>query len=142
MVKHAQLYKNVILSGQRFLTDKVRSLSTVSALESLQNQVGKAVRAVPQSTASPVVPIELGWKPIQLVIDHSILRFFLRVTNPEFKGSALVRLCMDWNICHGATRYISNLSSMLASYGLTIANLPSITITTVRLTPFPRMTAV
>ena len=126
MVKRAQIYKNVILSGRRFLTDKVRSLSTVwcslavpgflyavdvvpvpvdvvSALDSIQNQVGKAVLAVPQSTASPVVPIELGWKPIQLVIDHSILRFFLRATNPNFKGSALVRLCMDWNIRHGAT---------------------------------------
>ena len=148
MVKRAQLYKNVILSGRRFLPDKVRSLSTVwcslavpgflyavdvvpvpvdvvSALDSIQNQVGKAVLAVPQSTASPVVPIELGWKPIQLMIDHSILRFFLRVTDPNFKGSALVRLCMDWNIRHGTTRYISNLSSMLASYGLTFINLPS-----------------
>ena len=34
---------------------------------------------------------------------------------------------MDRNIRHGATRYISNLSSMLAPYGLTIATLPSLT---------------
>ena len=100
--------------------------TVVSALESILNQVGKAVLAVPQSMASPVVPLELGWKPIQLLIDHSILRFFLRVTNPGFQGIALVRSCMDWNLRHGATEYISNLSSMLDPYGLTVTDLPSL----------------
>ena len=60
----------------------------------IQNQIGKAILGIPQSSANAVVQVELGWKPIRLLIERSNLKFYQRVNNTEFKGSELVSACI------------------------------------------------
>ena len=49
------------------------SPSAISLLEVIQNQVEKAIFGVPQSTANPMVCSDLGWKPVQMLVDEFIL---------------------------------------------------------------------
>ena len=87
------MYKNVILSTGNFLPDKVKSLSTIwrskalpgllyaadvipvsediiHGLETIQQQVGKSILGIPQSSANPIVNLELGWQPIQFLLEE------------------------------------------------------------------------
>ena len=98
MISKAKMYNNVILRTSHHLLDNISSASAVwqnisipgilyatdaipisklvvDELEVLQNQVGKTLLVVPQSTANTVVQVELGWKPIKLLIGLSKLRF-------------------------------------------------------------------
>lgn len=121
MVNRAKMYKNVILRTSHQLLDNISSASAVwlniailgilyamdaipifksvvEESEVLQNQVGKALLGVPQSTAKAVVQVELGWKPIRLLIKLSKLRFLQRVMDKNFRGSQLLKACMNWNL--------------------------------------------
>ena len=92
MLKRAKMYKNVILSTKKFLPDKEKSQSMIwhslalpgllyvadviqisediiHGLETIQQQVRKSILGIPQSYANPVVNLELGWKPIQLLLE-------------------------------------------------------------------------
>ena len=43
--------------------ERMPSSAVIQEIEIIQNQVGKALLRVPQSTANIVVLVELGWKP-------------------------------------------------------------------------------
>jgi len=43
--------------------------TSITELEIIQNQIGKSLLAVPQSSANTVIQVELGWKPIRLLIE-------------------------------------------------------------------------
>ena len=99
MLSKAKCFKNVILRSRHTLLDNVSAASAmwrnitiprilfatdavsisnmvIEELEIVQNQVGKALLGVPQSTAaSTVVQVELGWKSIRLLIELTKLRF-------------------------------------------------------------------
>ena len=53
----------------------------ISELEVIQNKIGKSLRGVPQSSANTVVQVELGWKPIRLLIELNKLRFLLKASS-------------------------------------------------------------
>ena len=84
MISHATMYKNVILRAHYSLVDNILSSSAIwqniaitsilygthaipvssaviQEIEIIQNQVGKALLGVPQSTANVVIQSELGW---------------------------------------------------------------------------------
>ena len=146
MLKRAKMYKNVILSTGNFLPDKVKSLSTIwrsialpgllyaadvipvsddiiHGLETIQQQVGKSILGIPQSSANPIVNLEMGWKPIQLLLEESVVRFYQRAHDPEFKGSHLVQSCMEWNKTHGETMYIQYLNKLINRHNLSLDTL-------------------
>ena len=140
MVNKAKMYKNVILRMTHYLLDNIFSVSAVwqniaipgilyatdaipisklvvDELEVLQNQVGKALLGVPQSTANTVVQVELGWKPIKLLIELNKLRFLQRVMADDFVGSQLLKACMNWNLADNNSFYTKNLMTFLSQYG-------------------------
>ena len=96
----------------------------ISSFEVIQNQVGKAVLGVHQSTANPVVNVELSWKPVQLLVGKAVVHFFLQVSIPTFKGSNLVTSCMAWTLSSPKGPYLSYLLRLARSYGVLLANLP------------------
>ena len=149
MLKRAKMYKNVILSTGSFLPDKIKSLSTiwrtvalpgllyaadvipvsediVHGLEIIQQQIGKSILGIPQSSANPVVNLEPGWKPIQLLLEESVIRFYQPVHDSEFKGSHLVQSCMEWNKSHGDTMYIQYLNKLINHHNLRLDTLKSL----------------
>ena len=81
------------------------SRSTTQDINLIQTQLGKAILKLPQSTANPVVQVELGWQPIQLLIAAAKLRFLKQVSSPSFLGSTLVSSCMTWNKENQGTLY-------------------------------------
>ena len=89
------------------------SKNVIQELESIQLRVGKSTLGVPKSTANPFVYLELGWKPIRLHLEESLLRFYKRVNSTTFKGSQLVNSCMEWNIINNNTKYMKYLTSMM-----------------------------
>ena len=64
--------------------------ASITELEVIQNQIGKSLLGIPQSSANTVVQVELGWKLVRLLIELNKLRFFHRVNNPDFAGSAVI----------------------------------------------------
>ena len=113
MLSRAKCYKNVILRSRHSLLDNVSAASAmwkniaipgilyatdaipisnivIEELEVVQNQIGKALLGVPQSSANTVVQVELGWKPLRLLLELSKLRFFQRVYCEDLKGSEIL----------------------------------------------------
>ena len=93
------------------------SKAVVDELEIIQNQAGKALLGVPQSTANVVVQVELGWKPVKLLVELNKLRFLQRVMSESFQGSQLLRSCMEWNLKAENSFYTNNLMSILSHHG-------------------------
>ena len=150
-MKRANLYKNVIFSSHFLSSERLQCISTlwssvampgilygadviplsdtaVGSIETIQFQVGKSALCVPQSTASPAVNLELGWKPVQLLVDEAVLGFFNRVTDPNFKGSGLVSSCMDWACSSTTSPYTTNLLCLAVFYYVSLTDLPSLTL--------------
>jgi hypothetical protein len=122
MISRALKYKNVILRTHYSLVDNISSSSAIwqnidipgilygteaipvssaviQEIEIIQNQVGKALLRVPQSTTE-VLQVELGWKPFKLLVEKCKLHFFQRVNSQDFKGSSLLKSCMQWCMLH------------------------------------------
>ena len=89
------------------------STSAISSIETIQSQVGKSVQCVPQSAANPPVNIELVWKPVPLLVDEAVLRFYHFVTDPSFWGSGLVKSCMAWALSSPTGPYLANLLRLM-----------------------------
>ena len=94
----------------------------------IQNQIGKAILGIPQSSANAVVQVELGWKPIRLLLERSKLKCYHRVNNTEFKGSELVPACMNWHLNNPTSIYLSRLSTLLQEHARTPQDLLSVTL--------------
>ena len=62
------------------------------------------------------VYLELGWKPISLLVAESKLKFIKRIKSPLFKGSSLVRKCMEWNEEMGTSLYYRNIQQTFQPY--------------------------
>ena len=135
MISDAIKYKNVILRTHYSLVDNIPSSSAIwqnidipgilygteaipvssaviQEIEIIQNQVGKALLRVPQSTTE-VVQVELGWKPFKLLVEKCKLHFFQRVNSQDFKGSSLLKSCMQWCMLHQTNPYITNTMDIL-----------------------------
>ena len=111
------LWTSVAMPGVLYGVNMIPlSNSASSSLEVIQNQVGKAALGVPQSTANPVVKVELGWKPLQLLVDEAILCFFHWVSAPTFQGSSLVKTCMAWALPSPTGPYSFYLLKLARSY--------------------------
>ena len=138
-VAKAQTFKKLILRSSFQFVDRIKAASTIwnnvaiptslygadvvpisvthiKELDVVQNQLGKSLLGLQQSTGNPVVAVELGWKPFQLRVSQVKLSYFKRVGDPSFKGSPLVGPCMRWNISFGQTLYMNNLKSTLSPY--------------------------
>ena len=139
MVSRANSYKDVILRTNKNEVDKISSSSAlwcnvalpailygidvvpitesvIQQLEVIQTKLGKSILAVPYSSANAIVYIELGWKPIRLQIEVAKLRFLRRVEDQDFKGSHLVKTCMDWNKKNTESLYWRNLEDILGKH--------------------------
>ena len=90
--------------------------TSITELEFIQNQIGKSLLGVHQSSANTVIHVELGWKPIQLLIEPNN---FHRVSNPNFIGSSLAKSCFKWNMSNPQTLYYINLMLVLCKYATT-----------------------
>ena len=136
MLSKAKCYKNVILHSRHSLLDNIStasamwrniaipgilnatdaipiSNSVIEELEIVQNQIGKALLGVPQCTANTVVQVELGWKPLRLLLELNKLRFSQRVYCEDFKGSELLKTCMMGCLSALGNQYRSNLLSYI-----------------------------
>ena len=150
------MYEDVILRTTRDGIDRIFALSTlwvnvalpailygveavsvsehiIQQLELIQSKLGKSVLRIPYSSANAMIYTELGWKPIRLQIAAAKLRFFKQVEDPDFKGSQLVKTCMEWNKGNGRSLYITNLQDLLLKYRETDQELKDITIKQVHL---------
>ena len=122
------LWQNIVILCIRYATDAVPiSETTISELEVIQNKIGKSLLSIPQSSGNTVVQMELGWKPIWLLIELSKLRFFLRVSNHEFIGMSLVKSCLELNLSNLQTLYYTNLMSLLGKYASSLQDLNHVT---------------
>ena len=92
------MWRNIAIPGILYATDAIPISIPIEELEIVQNQIGKALLGVPQSTANTVVQAELGWKLIRLLIELNKLCFFQRVYSEDFKGSELLKTCMEWSL--------------------------------------------
>ena len=109
----SSLWCNVALPGLLYAADVVPFPgSVIRDINLIQTQLGKAILKLPKSTANPVVHVELGWQPIQLLIAAAKLRFLKRVSSPSF----LVASCMTWNKENQGTLYMKNLEEVLSPY--------------------------
>ena len=90
--------------------------SVVQDLDTVQFKLGKALLGLPLSLANPALYVELGWKPFQLRIAQSKLRYFKNVNYSSLNNSPLVSACMAWNLQQGSTLYISNVNKFLVQY--------------------------
>ena len=156
MISKANMYKDVILRTTRDRINRIMALSTlwinealpailygveavsvsehiIQQLELVQSKLWKSVLRIPYSSANTIIYTELGWKPIRLQIAAAKLRFFKRVEDPEFKGSQLVKTCMEWNKGNGRSLYITNLQDLLFKYREAGQELKDITIKQVHL---------
>jgi hypothetical protein len=139
MLSKAKCYKNVILHSRHSLLDNISTASAmwrniaipgilnatdaipisntvIEELEIVQNQIGKALLGVPQCTANTVVQVELGWKPLRLLLELNKLRFFQRVYCEDFKGSELLKTCMMGCLSALGNQYRSNLLDILGNH--------------------------
>ena len=122
-----------ILSGILYGADVIPLSDTVvGSIETIRCQMGKSALLIPQSTANPAVHLELGWKPVQLLVDKAVLRFFLRATDPSFKGSGLVTSCMAWARSSTTSPYSANLLRLAVFYNVSLTNLPPLTLKSLR----------
>ena len=64
-----------------------------------------------------MVQVELGWKPVKLLVELNKLRFLQRVMSESFQGSQLLRSCMEWNLKAENSFYTNNLMSILSHHG-------------------------
>ena len=69
--------------------------TAIQIVDTQQNILGKAILQVPCSSATEIVNLDLGLKPIQMIIDERRLRYFEKITNPGYQGSNLVTECMN-----------------------------------------------
>ena len=112
------IWQNIAIPGILYGTDAIPvSSAVIQEIEIIQNQVGKALLRVPQSTANVVVQVELGWKPFKLLVEKCKLHFFQRVNGQDFKGSSLLKACMQWCMLHPNNAYISNTMDILGHLG-------------------------
>jgi len=122
------MWKNIAIPGILYATDAIPISNTViEELEVVQNQIGKALLGVPQSTANTVVQAELGWKPVRLLLELSKLRFFQRVYGEDFKGSEILKTCMQWCLSAQDNQYRKNLFNILGHHANSPEDLGSIT---------------
>ena len=69
-VAMSALWQNVAIPRIMYAADAVPIPETsITELEIIQNQIGKSLLAVPQSSANTVIQVELGWNPIRLLIE-------------------------------------------------------------------------
>ena len=121
------MWKNIAIPGILYATDAIPISSTViEELEVVQNQIGKALLGVPQSTANTVVQVELGWKPLRLLLELSKLRFFQRVYCEDLKGSEILKTCMQWCLSVPGNQYRKNLFDILGHHAGSPEELKSI----------------
>ena len=97
--------------------ERMPSSAVIQEIEIIQNQVGKALLRVPQSTANIVVLVELGWKPFKLLVEKCKLHFFQRVNSQDLKGSSLLKSCMQWSMLHPNNLYITNTMDIFGHLG-------------------------
>ena len=139
MIKKAKMYQNIISKVSFTAPDKVEVMSCLwrgvaipgmlygmeviplcpkhlEELEQIQLKIGKSALDVPVSTANVSVYLELGRKPISLLVAESKLKFIKRINSPLFKGSSLVRKCMQWNEEMGTTLYYRNIKQTFQPY--------------------------
>ena len=70
IIAASAIWQNITIPGILYATDAIPlSNAVIDELEIIQNQAGKALLGVPQSTANVVVQVELGWKPVKLLIE-------------------------------------------------------------------------
>ena len=94
-ISSSAFWQNIAITGILYGTDTIPVTSAVvQEIEIIQNQMGKALLGVSQSTANVVVQLELGWKPFKQLVEKCKLNFFQRVNNPDFKGSSILRSCL------------------------------------------------
>ena len=92
--------------------------TTYRELEEVQASMGKQILGVRQSTGSIMVATDLGIKPIKFPIYKRKLAFFFRALSENFKGSELVRSCMDWHINAGTTKYMEEINQIKVETGV------------------------
>ena len=111
------LWINVALPAILYGVEAVSvSEHLIQQLDLIQTKLGKSVLRISYSSAYTIIYTELEWKPIRLQIAAAKLRFFKRVEDPEFKGSQLVKTCMEWNKGNGRSLYITINHDLLAKY--------------------------
>ena len=90
--------------------------------------VGKAILGLPVSSANPLINIKLSWKPICLYTAKSKIGYFRRVSDPSFKGSSLVKSCMNWNVASQTSLYMKKLKESLEMFFPPGGSLESLTV--------------
>jgi hypothetical protein len=66
-------------------------------LDHWQNIIGKSALQVRTSTANKIVHTDLGLKPIRMQVWDRKLKYFIMIDNPDSKGSAYLKSCLDYH---------------------------------------------
>ena len=88
-------------------------------LEKIQSVIGKFALQVRGSTASELVNLDLGLKPIKMIIYERKIRYFYRINKEEFLGSNYVRKCLDLHLnCGKHSSYINEMKTIANEIGI------------------------
>ena len=78
--------------------------------------MGKAALQVPSHSANEIVNLELGLKPVRMLVWERKLQYYKRISSPRFSGSNYVKLCLDMHVALGKdSPYIAELLSICES---------------------------
>lgn len=105
------LWKNVALPALLYGCE-VLSLtrSCLDDLEHWQAVVGKSALQVPGSTANELVNLDLGFKPVSMIVWEQKLRYYKRISSPTFSGSSFVTDCLEFHKSIGCrSPYLSEI---------------------------------
>ena len=140
-IAKAELFKRNILRLRRLIPDRISvyvaiwqnialpsilyglealpfSADLEAQLEKVQISLGKGILGLRASTAGPVVYMELGFKPISLLLSERKVRFVYPITRASYKGSPLVQLVMRRHMEDQSSPFYLDLARRLSVVGV------------------------
>ena len=92
-------------------------MDVIDSIQLSQNKIGKILLGVPKSTANETVAIELGLKPILLLVLTAKIKFVMKCKNHG--GCMASKRCLTLLENIRNSDYLSNLKSLLSQVNLT-----------------------
>jgi len=91
---------------------------TIYKLELAQRHIARSLLGVPKSSLNEITQLEMGFKPIILLVLQSKIKFYLK-TQDQTKGCIATSKCMDMLKTLRKSEYLCNLDILLKEFGLT-----------------------
>ena len=113
-------WKNVALPAILYgIETVIVSADTLRELEVCQNTIGRFALQVRGSTATELINIDLGLKPVKMVIYERKLSYYYKIVDKNYKGSDYVKICMNLHTdLRKVSTYLSEINSIKKEIGI------------------------